>query len=87
MSEEHKSASYRPPPCLILKVDVQMGPDAVQRRDQSYLHAHFENHAELRALRCRFVSLRHLPLMSFCQIPMIKLYFDCKRQTENMVHS
>jgi len=49
MFEEHKSASSSSLPCLVLKVEVQIGPDAVQWRDQSYSHLHFENYAELQA--------------------------------------
>jgi len=43
-----------------------------------YLHPHFENHAELRAVRCRFVFIRHLDWMNFC-LSITKLHIDFKR--------
>jgi len=36
MSEEYKSAVYSLPPCLVLKVAMQIGPGAVQWRDRSF---------------------------------------------------
>jgi len=75
MSAKHKPASYSPPPCLVLELEVQIGPDAVQSRDRSYLHRHFKNYAELGALLCRFEILRHLGWMSFCPFQYDKVIF------------